>query len=73
MLMKDSLDNQLLRFSMILHSMILKSEYTHLHNHSKELLFTNFRCYKPAVNGQTSCTISAQHDSVYVAGWEYFL
>ncbi|CAF0922159.1 unnamed protein product [Adineta ricciae] len=24
--------------------------------------------YKPVINGKTSCTISAQHDSVYIAG-----
>ncbi|CAF1433098.1 unnamed protein product [Rotaria sp. Silwood1] len=28
----------------------------------------NIRYYKPAIDGQTSCTISAQHDSIYVAG-----
>jgi len=34
-----------------------------------DLTFDDFeKYYKPTINGHTSCTISAQHDSIYVAG-----
>lgn len=32
---------------------------------------SKFRYYKPVINGQTKCTITAQHDSVYIAGCKY--
>lgn len=70
--MKDLLDKLLHQFLMIYHSMILTSK-------SKFFLieiqnfFSLIRYYKPAINGQTKCTITAQHDSVYIAGWKEFI
>lgn len=40
---------------------------------NKTIHSLNFRYYKPVINGRTTCTISAQHDSIYVAGHSIFL